>query len=204
MAGENQITGVMSTVEEVIENERNGFLIKVDNPVESRVVMGKILAGDLADPDVSDFAQLLIDTRLLDSRYKDPITKENIPILKFLAASNYWTAFIPTNAAMAEARAAGLVPTASDSLNNFLMYHFVKNKVIFDDGLNSGNFDTNQTYKDETGTTVNAILKVVNTPGNLSIEDISGQVVNIDHADANILVRKGVVHKINSVLKYYQ
>jgi len=207
MSAENQITGQMSTVQDVLENDRNGFLIKVDNPIESRVVMGKIFAGSLADTNLSDFAQLLIDTRMLDAKYKDPITKENIPNLKFLASSRYWTAFIPTNAAMAEARAAGLVPSTSvvDSITAFIMYHFVKNNVIFDDGKESGTFDSNATYKDpaDPKTTLNYTIDITNSPGNLIIKDVSGQVVSVDHADADILVRKGVLHKINSVLKIY-
>ena len=203
---ENQIMDKPAMIQEVIENERNGFLVKVDNPIEGRVVMGKILAGALADPDVSEFAQMLIDAKLLDAKYKDPITKENIPNLKFLAVSKYWTAFLPTNAAMAEARAAGLIPskTATDSVTSFLMYHFIKNDVIFDDGKLSGFFDTNRTYKDVDGKTVlNSQLEVINSVNNLSVKDISGQVVTVDHAQANTIVRKGVVHKINSVLKYY-
>jgi uncharacterized surface protein with fasciclin (FAS1) repeats len=206
-AAENQRLGQLSTVQEVMENERNGFLIKVDNPIESRVVMGKILTGDLADTSLSDFAQLLIDTRMLDAKYKDPITKENIPNLKFLSSSKYWTAFIPTNAAMAEARAAGLVPptTEVDSITSFIMYHFVINNVIFDDGKDSGIFETNRTYKDPVDgkTVLNSTIEIINSPGSLVIKDLSGQLINVDHTSANILARKGVVHKINSVLKYY-
>jgi len=201
---ENMFSGVISNIEERIENERNGFLVKVDYPVVSRVVMGKYI---MSDPDLSDFAQLLIDTKLLDSKYKDPITKENIPNLKFLAVSKYWTAFLPTNAAMAEARTLGLVPktTSVDSITSFIMYHFVKNDVVFDDGLRSGTFTTNRTYKDpiDGKTNLYSTVEITNSPNNLSVKDVSGQVINVDHADADILVRKGVVHKINSVLKYY-
>ena len=201
---ENMFSGVIPNIEESIENERNGFLVKVDYPVVSRVVMGKYI---MSDPDLSDFAQLLIDTKLLDSKYKDPITKENIPNLKFLAVSKYWTAFLPTNAAMAEARTLGLVPktTSVDSITSFIMYHFVKNDVVFDDGLRSGTFTTNRTYKDpiDGKTNLYSTVEITNSPNNLSVKDVSGQVINVDHADADILVRKGVVHKINSVLKYY-
>ncbi len=207
--GENVASGKLASVNEVIENDVNGYLIKVENPVMSRYVMGQYL---VADPEVSDFTKLLTDAKLLDMRYKDPITKEVIPNLKFLAAAKYWTAFIPTNAAMAKARAEGLIPAkyptstaGKDSVNSFIMYHFVKDDVVFDDGKKSGNFKTNRTYKSEDGkTTLNATVLISNTiPKNLSIQDISGQVVNLDHAKANILVRKGVCHKIDTALKYY-
>lgn len=203
MAAENQFTGKMADVTELIENERNGYLVKVDEPVSSRVVMGKYL---LSDPDVSEFAKMLVDARLLDAKYKDPITKETIPNLKFLAASKYWTAFIPTNAAMAEARAAGLIPTAQDSVASFLNYHFLKNNVIFDDGKLSGTFDSNRTYKDplDGKTNLNSKIVISNSPGNLVVRDVAGRSIPVEHANANILVRKGTVHKINSILKFYE
>jgi uncharacterized surface protein with fasciclin (FAS1) repeats len=205
-AGENMFFGNIATVGEVVPNDRNGFLVKVDNPIESRILMGKYL---LSDPDISDFVQLLVDARLLDAKVKDPITKEVVPNLKFLAVSKLWTAFIPTNSAMAQARAMGLVPAkaSADSLLSFLQYHFIKNKVIFDDGNpdGTGTFDTNRTYKDplDPTKTLNSPLLVTNTLNNLSVQDVSGKVVNLDHSSANVLVRKGVVHKINSVLKYW-
>jgi len=187
--------------------------VKVDKPVESRVVMGKLLYGNLSDPELSDFTQLLIDSKLLDQRFRDAVTRENIPNLKFLAAAKYWTAFIPTNAAMAKAREQKIIPytfpkstAGKDSIDRFIKYHFVVNDVIFDDGKQNGNFDTYFTYTDpfDPSKTLSAKLKVTNAPLKLSVTDVSGQVVDIDHKNANLLVRKGVVHKINSVLKYYK
>jgi hypothetical protein len=84
------------------------------------------------------------------------------------------------------------------------MYHFVKDDVVFDDGKLSGNLTTNRTYKDANGKTVNATVAISNIPENLSLYDVSEQVVFLDHAKANILVRKGVCHKLDTVLKYYK
>jgi uncharacterized surface protein with fasciclin (FAS1) repeats len=216
-AGENQSYEQPATVLEIVENELNGYLVKVDNPIGSRIVMGQVLTcpyGEddcaLADPDFSEFSQLLIDLRLLDNRNKDATTKESIPKLKFLAAADYWTAFIPDNAAMAQARLEGIIPTefpssstGQDSLQKFVMYHFVVGDVLFDDGKESGEFNTNHTYKDTINdVTVNAPLRVINEPGNMSLVDSTGQVVPVPHASANRLVQLGVVHKIGSVLKY--
>ena len=50
--------------------------------------MGQLLYGDLADPEFSEFTQILIDLRMLNERYRDPVTKEDIPLLKFLAAAD--------------------------------------------------------------------------------------------------------------------
>jgi hypothetical protein len=209
---ENQITSTPAGVEEVIENELNGFLVKVNHPVMTNLVMGKILTTtepteprNFADPELSEFAQLLIDARMLDARYKNPITKENVPNLKVLGSADYWTAFFPTNDAIAEARAQGLIPTDSDSLLSFLNYHFIRDDVIFSDGEKSGSFKTNLTYNDPVDNSIQyRNIKIINSPGNLSVEDAAGNLITVDQADANILVRKGVVHKINSILKYYE
>ncbi len=208
-ASENQLTGNLATTTEIIENERNGFLVKVDRPVQSRYVIGQFLT---TDPEVSEFADLLKKANLLDIRYRDPITREIIPNLKFFAGSKYWTGFIPTNEAMAKAYAEGIIPETfpkstegRDSINTFIMYHFIKNDVVFDDGQKSGEFDTNHTYRDEDGTTLlNTKIQITNLPNNLTIHDRTGQDVAVDPATAGILVRKGVCHKIDTVLKYYE
>lgn len=207
-AAENQAKGQKADVNEVVENERNGFLVKVGKPIESRLVMGDYI---MADPDLSEFAKLLNDAKML-TKAQNADTKEVYYNLKFLAGAKYWTGFLPTNAAMKKAREQGIIPTkfptttaGKDSINNFIYYHFVKDDVVFDDGKLSGNFKTNRTYKDIDGkTTLNATIKISNIPKNLSIYDDSEQVVYLDHGKANILVRKGVCHKLDTVLKYYK
>jgi uncharacterized surface protein with fasciclin (FAS1) repeats len=207
-AGENYFKGNAAGVTEVIENEVNGFLIKVDKPVESRLVMGDYI---MSDPEISEFAKLLTDSKQL-VKAQNADTKEIYYNLKFLAGSKYWTGFLPTNDAMKKARQQGIIPekfptsvAGKDSINNFIFYHFVKEDVVFDDGKLSGTFKTNRTYKDTDGKTIlNATVAISNIPKNLSIYDTSEQVVFLDHAKANILVRKGVCHKLDTVLKYYK
>jgi len=214
-AAENQFKNDIAGVTDVIENDRNGFLVKVDRPVESRLVMGDYL---MSDPEVSDFAKLLTAANLL-ARAQISDTREVYYNLKFLAAAKYWTGFIPTNTAMKKARDEGFInipasPTTGwysklsaagkDSVNSFIMYHFVKDDVVFDDGKLSGNLSTNRTYKNADGKTVNATVKISNIPKNLSLYDVSEQVVYLNPAKANILVRKGVCHKLDTVLKYYK
>lgn len=208
-AAENQSSGNPASVLEIMPNEKNGFLIKVNRPVESRYVIGQYLTSD---PDVSEFKNLLVSARLLDTRYRDPVTKEVIPNLKFFAGAKYWTALIPTNDAIAKARAEGIIPKSfpkttegKDSVTNFIMYHFIKDKVVFDDGVESGSFSSNYSYTDVDGkTTVNAPIVIDNEPKNLKIRDITGQEVTLDHAKANILIKKGTVHKLDAVLKIYE
>jgi uncharacterized surface protein with fasciclin (FAS1) repeats len=216
-AGENMVKGTPAVIQDVVQNEYNGLLVKVDHPIMSRLEMGQLLTCNptepdcpLADPEFSEFSQLLVDLKLLDDRYRDALTKEFIPRLKFLASADYWTAFIPTNAAMEQARMDGIIPwefpsstDGKDSLENFAKYHFIVGDVIFDDGAESGIFNTNYTYIDTLdNVTVNATIRILNAPQDLAIEDATGQVVHVDHADAGMLVKKGVMHKINSVLRY--
>lgn len=205
---ENDFNSQVANVEEIIENERNGYLIKVDRPVTSRLVMGNYIFND---PDVSEFKQLLLDAKLL-RKAQISETKEIYYNLAFLAADKLWTGFIPTNAAMQKAREEGIIPAkfptttgGKDSINSFIMYHFLKGNVVFDDGKESGTFNTNRTYKSDDGkTTLYSTMAITNEPKNLSIFDASEQTVVLDHAKANILVRKGVCHKIDTVLKYYK
>jgi uncharacterized surface protein with fasciclin (FAS1) repeats len=209
-AGENQVKNTPVNIEDIVVNEKNGLLVKVDRPVASRVLMGQLLAGPLADTNLSEFAELLIDLRMLDDKFKDATTKENIPNLKFIAGGEYWTAFIPNNSAMAQARLDGLIPTeyptsktGQDSLKNFVNYHFIKEDVIFDDGKKSGVFNSVYSYTDTTDNTLAyEPLIIMNSANSLSVEDKTGQLITLRHADANNIVRKGVVHKIDAVLKY--
>jgi uncharacterized surface protein with fasciclin (FAS1) repeats len=173
------------------EERKNGILYFIDQPILSKYRMGQYI---MSDPDLSEFAKLLIATNLLDTAYIEPGTKNKYPNIKITEAANdfYWTAFIPDNAAMAQAETEGIIPTDEAELLSFVYYHLVK-KTIFDDGVLSGTFNT---------LLAGASLTIINNKNNLIITDASGQEVSLNHADANHLVRRGVVHKITSVLKY--
>jgi uncharacterized surface protein with fasciclin (FAS1) repeats len=212
-AAENQVHNKPATISEVLVNERNGLLVKVDYPLGSRLVLGKLLASELADPDVSSFAKLLSDAKLLLRNERDPDTDEHIPNLRLLGSNKYWTAFIPTNDAMAKAREEGLIPPGypagaapRDTIERFLKYHLVQGTVVFNDGKLSGNFDTNYTHADPLNPTriINAKLRVINQPDGMILQDLAGQQIKVDPAKSNILFRKGVMHKIDSVLMFYK
>ena len=216
-AAKNEAYNQPAVVEEIIENDLNGYLVKVDRPIQSGFVMGEKLtcpsdnpSCTLADPDFSEFANICMELNLLDNNYLDIYNVKRVPLLKFLSSEKYWTGFIPDNAAMAQARIDGIIPEGipkssegKDSLENFVMYHFVTGSVIFDDGNESGIYNTNYTYMDTIeNKTVSATVEIINQPGNLSIRDASGNVISVNHNNANILTQKGVMHKISSVLNY--
>ena len=197
-AAENQRYRETVQIAEKIPNEKNGILYNVTRPIKSNYGMGKFL---VQDPEVSKFKDLLVKAGFLVPKQLDQLTRDTVPNLKFLAEADYWTALIPTNAAIDAATAAGLIPTDKEELKKFILYHFIRKNVIFDDGKQSGAFETNRALVTPTGTEY-LTLKITNTLNSMTIEDNSLQVVTVDHAKANYLVRKGVVHKINSVLKY--
>jgi uncharacterized surface protein with fasciclin (FAS1) repeats len=202
--GENQFMKDSVTVTEKIVNDRNGILYTVDNPIKEKFVMGKYI---MSDPDYSKFANLLILTKLLDNKYIDQTTKDTIPQLRFLNEAAAWTGFIPNNAAMQMAEDSNWIPAYTtfsfDTLKLFLQYHFIRKNAIFDDGIQSGTFPSEriESVSAIEGTKY-ATLQITNALDNMTVTDHSGNVVTVDHASANYLVRKGVAHKINHVLKY--
>jgi uncharacterized surface protein with fasciclin (FAS1) repeats len=209
---ENQQLNEFVTIDKVIPNDRNGTLYNMNMPIKTKWIVGQMLMND---PEVSQFKDYLIWTTLLNDRALDPVTKDLMPDLKFFAEADYWTAFIPTNEAMDKARAEGIInwPTTRAefaklskedlaAVKEFIYYHFVRKSTIFDDGKLEGAFTTNRVDTVTATGTVYSTINISNTKNALSIQDHSGNVVAVDHAKANILVRKGVAHKINTVLKY--
>lgn len=197
-AAENQRYREFVNIAETNVNDKNGILYRVTTPIKSNYGLAKFI---VQDPEVSQFKDMLVAATLLVPKQLDQTTRDTVPNLKFLAEGDYWTGLIPTNAAMDAAKAAGLIPTDKEEIKRFLLGHFIRKSVIFDDGKSNGNYPTNRTHVTDNGTEyVN--VKITNTLNNMTIEDHSGQVINIDHAKANYLVRKGVIHKINSVVKY--
>jgi len=200
-ASENEKIDELSAIKERIESTKNGYLYTIEQPIKTNYRMGELIYNE---PDYSDFAELLVQSGMLDPNYVDPNSLLTVPNLKFLGESYYWTAFIPTNAAMANARSNGLVPDVSDveGLKKFLLYHFVRKNTLFDDGKESGDFPTNYILENTTDGIVYATLSIANSANNLVVTDHSGKQVAVSHSNANSLVRYGVVHKITSVLKY--
>jgi uncharacterized surface protein with fasciclin (FAS1) repeats len=199
-AAENQRYREFVQIAQTIPNEKNGILYNITTPVKSNYGLGKYI---VQDPKVSQFKDMLVAAGFLVPKFLDQITRDTIPNLKFLAEGDYWTALLPTNEAMDAARAANLIPTDKEEIKRFLLGHFIRKNVIFDDGKKSGLYPTNRTHLNPaTNTTEYVNVKITNTLNNMTIEDHSGQVITIDHSQANILVRKGVAHRINTVLQY--
>ena len=201
-SGLNMRKNNYASVKETHPNDRNGILYYIDTPIQSKVPMGNYLANDTT---VSTFYQMLKVAGLVKMTPEQP-SKDEIYNISFLSDADDWTAFIPTNEAMAEGKVAGLVPDFKkdkDGAKRFLLYHFVRKNTIFNDGnpLGTGTFDTNRAIVTPLGTEYSTV-KINNASDDFSIEDHSGQIIKIPASDADFLVRKGVVHKINTILNY--
>jgi len=193
----------ISIVKKIVPEQNNGTLYNISTPIKSKLVIGAWL---VKEPSVSKFKDLIVKAKLIDTRKPDiPAYKEIGYIMNFLLEADFWTGFIPDNDAITAAEAAGLIPTDATALKNFLQYHFVRGSVIFDDGkAKSGDYPSNNLLGTDpiTLSKIYAGLNVDSKKNALTITDHSGQVISVDHSQADILVRQGVVHKINKVLIY--
>lgn len=196
-AGKNKALNQKATVVTKDVNDRNGILYTIDHAIRTYYTFSQTM---LNDPETSEFANLMIGAGLLNPNFIDPYTKDTIPRISFISEADYWTAFIPTNDAMIQATAEGLIPADPDSLKDFISYHFIRKSTIFDDGNLSGDFTTNS-IQSTTGGIIYHKVKVDNAKNNLSVTDGAGNKVTVSHANANSLVRSGVMHKITTVLK---
>jgi uncharacterized surface protein with fasciclin (FAS1) repeats len=184
---------------ETVENEINGMLYYLDNVIKPPDLTSAETIEN--DPELSEFYSLLAESGLLSTRV-DPFTFDTLPVLNFLAESDYWTMFLPDNAAVLQAEIDGDIPDDQELLKDFIYYHFIKGNVIFDDGQKSGTFNTSYIDTITEQGTVYGELYISNSLHNLQVTDQSGQVISVSHSDANNLIDGGVMHKIPGVLKY--
>lgn len=191
-AGLNTHLGNKADVTDQTE-KKNGNLFYIDKPLLTRYRMGQYI---MSDASLSKFAELMVKANLLDPNFQETDTRNqypNIALTEGTVNAYYWTAFIPDNSSVDLAISTGIVDTTNSAdLKSFVYNHFVQ-KTIFDDGKLSGTFNS---------LNAGSSLQIANSKDNMVITDASGQQVAVNHSDANHLVRRGVVHKITSVLKY--
>ena len=211
-ASQNQFLDQECTSDQLISN---GYatMYDIDKPLTSDCSIGKYLLNDPDNEDI-DVVEISTDTTLtmfsdllqsLSQLYTYDYYLTGDLVVSFnLLPDGQWTIFAPTNEAMRKAEAEGLIPSRRDSLVNWIYYHCVRNNVIFDDGNPSGTgtFSTNLEIENENSDVITyETLYIDNSQYNLQVTDKFGNVVKVEHSDANNLVQKGVVHKINTVFR---
>lgn len=196
-SGGNQINGDYCDVINKIASDKNGNLFQLNNTFSAPNNMAERI---LADPELSSFVDLLNQVSLIDT-VPDKIDQDvTRPRIKFQTSSNQWTILAPTNQALADASAAGLIPSDELELKNFINYHFIREQSVFDDGVFSGNAKTHLIDTVIGSDITYATVNFSNSVHNLTVSDLSGQQIPISHANANMLVQNGVLHKVDKVL----
>jgi uncharacterized surface protein with fasciclin (FAS1) repeats len=202
VGGGNQLEADVVNVVKVTDSGINGSMFYVDNAIKRPLNVAEFV---FSDPDLSEFGALMSQAGMIDS-LQDPYELLGVEDPRIIGynALQQWTVFAPSNAAILAAEGSGLIPHDldgdADTLKRFLQYHFVRERSIFDDGSFNGIVESNRSDTATSSGLVFQTMDIMNTPGSLSVEDGSGQTVNVDHADANNFVEHGVLHKINTVL----
>ncbi|MBN1926373.1 MAG: fasciclin domain-containing protein [Prolixibacteraceae bacterium] len=197
-AGGNQ---EMGNVAKIVSTSRgdNGVFHALDKAILApKKDAAKFIAND---PDLSEFYNLLYKAGLSDTAI-DVNTDLEYARISFLGAADFWTVFAPTNAAIITAQNNSLIPNPDSTadLRRFLMYHFIVDKVIFDDGKIGGAIPTTRIDSSDVDVIYFAPIEIINEKKNLSLVDKAGNTVKLDHNKANNLVLKGVLHKLDKIL----
>jgi uncharacterized surface protein with fasciclin (FAS1) repeats len=180
----------------------NGMLYYVDNVIKAPK---KNLYNFIAeDPELSDFHELLVEADQVGTKPDPAMPDDTIFFIKFTEENDKWTAFVPTNEALASITIPRDFDNKPDTLTDFLKYHFVPGEVIFDDGQTSGTFPTPVIESTMGENTNYYTLDIINNKDALVVTDKTGMSVPVPHATANNLVQKGVLHKIKEALFFKQ
>jgi uncharacterized surface protein with fasciclin (FAS1) repeats len=180
-----------------IENDINGILHYKNRPLKASAFT--VAESIMNDPELTEFFTLLNDAGLV-TVIQDPRTFRQVIRINFLRNSNDFTVFAPSNEAIVDARSRGIIPDDVTGLRNFIYNHVIRENVIFDDGKKSGIFNTRYAMQITQSGTVYSKLQIDNAVHNMVLTDMTGQVIEVPHDKANILIRAGVMHKIPKVI----
>jgi uncharacterized surface protein with fasciclin (FAS1) repeats len=126
-----------------------------------------------------------------------------------ITSGTFYTAFIPTNAAMMQAAADGFLPplspptvptwtaTQKTQVVNFIYYHIIPKFNIVPNGKDAGSLETNYIADGDA-----VRLSVSNTSGAVSLTDVKGRQANviIGSPGTNVLGNRSVLHQIDKYL----
>jgi uncharacterized surface protein with fasciclin (FAS1) repeats len=131
-----------------------------------------------------------------------------------VAAGVFYTAFIPTNAAMAAAVAAGALPAnpattdpvQKEDINRFLQYHILGKKTIAANGAQEGGA-YESLYKTLDGGVTTLRVDVTAGPigkySAMTVTDMMQRKANVIlGANSNVLANRALIHQIDNYLQY--
>lgn len=126
-----------------------------------------------------------------------------------VASGTFYTVFVPNNAAITQAIAAGLLPASNNPagladkelVNKFIYNHILNKKTVATDGLESGSFET--LYRNNAGDPGGVFVD--NSVRNaMVLTDAHNRKANIIFAQSNYLSNRCVIHLIDNYLKYQE
>lgn len=151
-------------------------------------------------------------TLLKNSNIFNPTTGE----ISGISPGTFYTVFVPNNAAVAAAAAAGLLPKKTNGtvnldntspawstadinlVNDFIRYHFINKTTVVPDGKKTGSYET--VYKKLNGDA--GTLSVTSAVNAMQITDAKGRTANVVIASSNNLADRAVIHLIDNYLQY--
>jgi hypothetical protein len=139
---------------------------------------------------------------LKNSTIYDPVTGK----IQGVDLGTSYTFIIPNNAAIAKAKTKGALPTSitptlqneKEMVVNFIRAHILVNKIASDDGLTTGEFETQR--KDDFGEKIYVLVQ--STPGNLSFRDSYLNWAHYIPSQSNNLADRSLIHLVDNYLTY--
>lgn len=124
----------------------------------------------------------------------------------------FYTVYIPNNAAILSAVAAGLLPKTTtgtpnfaptlqaerDLVTNFIQFHVVNKNTIVTDGKKTGSYET--LYKKLSGDATQ--LVITGASGSMQVKDNFERTANVIVPSSNNLSNRCVIHLIDNYLQY--
>ncbi|MCX6335083.1 MAG: fasciclin domain-containing protein [Bacteroidia bacterium] len=128
-------------------------------------------------------------------------------------AGNFYTVFVPNNAAIVQAVKDGLLPgntttgvpnftptlaTDKEKVVRFITYHILNKTALATDGVKNGAFATLLANSNTDPT----YISVINLVDNMQLRDAYNNSATVVLSKSNNLSNRTVIHSINKVLKY--
>ena len=130
-------------------------------------------------------------------------------------AGTFYTAFVPSNAAITQAVKDGVLPGSTttglpnftattwtaaqrEQVNNFILYHMLNKRTLVPNGKESGAFET--MLKNANGEVLP--ITVINQQGSMQVTDMNNRKATVVIAKSNNLSNRAVIHLIDNYLKF--
>lgn len=202
-------------------NMDNGTVVHIDS--SSTAVNGKVYYAD----GLLTFSEITLGAHLANLAASDPddfsyfynyLVKTTLwgaadQSIQGITPGNFYTVFVPTNAAISAAVQSGLLPgdvttgvpnfapgdlPSQQAVVEFIQYHILNKNTVVPDGKKSGGFITllqtlsgNQT-----------LININNQVGSMTLTGMNGDIAHLNYARSDVLCDRAVIHSIDKVMNF--